>query len=305
MSFSVCLLCSEQPEIVSRFVSYYLGAGAERVSVYLDEGAPCPALPEDPRVSVITCAALLEDCGLTERPRYIEELQVIAYGHAFGLLSSEWMLICDADEFVASSHSIEVTLSHIPDHWHFAILPVAEGVWGPEDTKFEAFGCTYFRTRAPKGFGKIQSRILYGKNGKFLVAGLVGHSLGKYVIRKGSPVRRLGIHEPHGDITLKGGTTCEIEAMSELFLYHFDAISLERWQTKWSGRLEKTRESNAYGFNNATALYARQFEKAKDKKSQMQLFSSLYAIGVLRTSYLKAVGQLRRKKLWQNQNEGH
>ena len=298
MSFSVCVICCEHPAIVSRFVAYYLSQGAEHVAVYLDEGAPDPALPADRRVTVVAFAELLASSGLSKRPKYIEELQVIAYDHAFAAFPSEWLLICDIDEFVGGSGTIAEAVSYLPKEWHYAILPVAEAVWGPDDRKFADFGCTYFRTRTHKGFGRAQSRLLYGRSGQFLVAGLVGHCLGKYFVRKGAPVTSFGIHEPQGDATLKGGAIRDVEAASAMFLYHFDAISFERWQQKWLGRIEKNRASNAFDFNKATALYAQQFERAKDRAARMQLFSSLYEINEWQAVFLKAVGQLRRKKLW-------
>ena len=300
MSFSVCVVCSEQPAIVSRFVTYYLEQGAEQVFVYLDEGAPDPSLPPDAKLKVVSCAELLESRGLSRRPQYIEEVQITAYGHAFETFSAEWLLVCDIDEFVACPGRITDRLSQLPADWQFAILPVAEAVWGPGDPKFEPFGCSYFRTKAHKGLGRAQSRILYGQNGRFLVAGLVGHCFGKYFVRKDAPVTSLGIHRPESAAPLKGGATHDIRATSELFLYHFDAISYDRWHTKWLGRLEKTRDSNAFQFNKGTQLYIQAFERAQDPEASTRLFSSLSEINHRQARFLTLVGQLRRKHLWEN-----
>lgn len=298
MSFSVCVVCKEIPRIVDRFSKYYLDKGAEKVTIYLDEGSPEVKLSNHPKVEILKCSELLENLGILSRPQFIEELQMIVYHHAFETLLTEWLLVCDIDEFVGYKDDINRALSQIPPEWQFAVLPVAEAIWGPNDKKYEEFGCTFFRTRTRKGFGKMQSSILYGKSGKYTVAGLVGHSLGKYFIRKTAAVKTLGIHQPIGEATLRGGPTTDIEGLTELYLYHFDAISFDRWNEKWSGRLKKTRASNAFDFNKATASYALSFSKATSQKEKMVLFKSLYEINKFQAMALKAMGQLRREFLF-------
>jgi hypothetical protein len=285
-------------DVVERFVLYYLFHGATEVFLYLDEGSTFSLIPTDPRLTIIPCRKLLNDMDISSRPTFVEELQSIVYTHAYENFRSQWLLICDIDEYVDFPNGINTGLLEIPGNWHFFRLPVAEAVWGPEDEKYRAFSCTYFRTRARKGFGKFQSSLLYGYSFKYTVAGLVGHSQGKYFIRKGAPVAHLGIHEPTGE-GLRGGWSNSIQSLETVFLLHFDAVSFERWKTKWLGRLNGARASNAYDYNRATGLYAQKVKEAsKSDDFLLKLFRSLYEISKSQAVVLKLLNQLHRRKLW-------
>jgi len=236
------------------------------------------------------------------RPRTAVELQHIIYLDAYEKLSTEWLLVCDVDEFVSGQTSIKNVLASVPESWPYFRLPVAEAVWGPEDELGSEFGCTYFRTREPKGLGKLQSLILHGRYYQYTKAGLIGHAMGKYFIRRNSAFKEPGIHFPRGASCKRSHWSTELTTVDPLWVYHFDAISFLRWKKKWKGRIDNTRPSMV-GRNLATRRYMEQFSLAEAAKTELKFFAKLHQISTWQVIALRTMRRLKRVDL--NINKTH
>ncbi|MEM6388222.1 MAG: glycosyltransferase family 2 protein [Pseudomonadota bacterium] len=297
MSFSVCMLSNEEIPFIDTFVHYYLELGAREISIYLDFAAPRPSYPDHPNVRIIQCEELFMVDGTPVRPDSFYLLQRTVYTHAFENFTSDWLLICDADEFVGGDTPVDEVLQAVPAEWDFVRMPVAEAIWGPGDALGEAFSCTYFRTRAPRGFGKLLSVLLYGRVFALTKAGLTGHSMGKYFIRKTSRHTELGVHVPRGVAMNAGPWTTDIPSKPDICLYHFEAIGYDRWIAKWSLRVKRGKARKT-SFNAAKRNYIDIFAAHQRRGTERQLFEAIYRVNGTKVAVLKALGLLRRKQLW-------
>lgn len=298
MSFSVAMISNEQADVIDLFVDFYLAAGAQEILIYLDFGAPCPSYPGQPAVTIIPCEEICQVDGIPQRPDSFYDLQYAVYDNAFGRFTSDWLLICDADEFVSGNGILEEALQAVPADWDYIRLPVAEAVWGPGDQNGAPYACTYFRTRAPKGFGKLLSVVLYGRVFPLTKAGLTGHAMGKYFVRRGSPYKnKLRAHVPSGVAWSDGPWASDIPSKPEIFVYHFEAIGYDRWRAKWGLRAKRGKPQKT-NFNTAKRNYIDRFAQHQARGTERQLFEALYSINSVQAAILNIFGLLRRKQLW-------
>jgi hypothetical protein len=295
MRFSVCMLCNEDRGTIDRFVDFYLHNGADEIFIYLDFGAVVPDFAGNKRVTVIKTETICITDGQPKRPKTLHEIQRLVYADAFQRFSSDWMLVCDVDEFILADRPLIDVLNDVPSEWQFFRIPVAEAVWGPEDTTGAAFESTYFRTRTRKGFGKLLSFLVYGKGYRYLKAGLTGHAMGKYFIRKSS-THDLGIHMPQGVAWTQGPWSYDITSDVNMFVYHFEAIGYDRWYKKWETRSVKNLGPNK-GYNAAKRAYALAFADHKQRGTERELFERLYKVNRAQVAILKMLGLLHRKHL--------
>jgi hypothetical protein len=297
MSFSVCMLCNEDVKFVHKFVDFYLLSGAKEIFIYLDFGAPTPLYEHNEKIIIVKCEEIFIESGQPKRPQSFHFIQKIVYMHAFKQLSADWLLVCDVDEFVAGNRPLLEVLQEVPSDWQFIRIPVAEAIWGPGDSTGAAYECTYFRTRAPKGFGKLLSIFLYGSAFRYTKAGLTGHAMGKYFIKKDSPYDVLGIHVPGGVDWSSGPWAYEMASKPDIFVYHFEAIGYDRWRTKWGSRVKRG-NIPVRSFNKAKRSYIAAFKRYQAAGKERELFESLYKINKFKAAILNILGLLRKKQLW-------
>lgn len=281
----------EDPEIVEHFVSYYLGLGATAVVIYHDGPAEGMPAPTDPRARVILCeAAFWERLG--GRPEGLEDRQSAVYAHALAQCQTDWMLICDADEFVFGDRSVEQFLDWLPDTVDSARLRTAEAVWGPTDDPEQPFGSTWFRTAwTNPQFWKALRRIVYGPDARFFRQGLVGHVAGKQFLRAGRDYGFIGNHYSERDGVNVSVWAHELGRGGEgMYLGHFDAIGFGRWRRKWEQRITRETIANRMaGTRNAQmAAIAKAF--GEGEPATRNIFLRLYALSSWQTRVLGALG---------------
>lgn len=253
-TFAAIVLLKESAEIIQRFSSYYHGLGAEKVLIYHDgplDDAQQQALDLAQMQAQNTELRICDDSfwqqQATPRPSDIQKRQQVVYEVAYPECQVDWVLICDADEFVICPHPLSQILEQVPEGVNSFTIPPAEAVWGPGDpADLAPFSSTWYRRPGPLVHGRKARAIemlgavrLYGPLGALMRRGLLSHTEGKQFVRGRQVFDAINLH--HAE---QGGKTITVPAHSlkaglePLELTHFDAIGFDRWYVKTLRRIE-------------------------------------------------------------------
>lgn len=293
-SFSTVSLVREEPDVLTRFAGHLAGGAAE-VMLFWDGGDP-PELPEMAGLVVTVCDDAFWQ-GMGGRPVALEARQSAVYGRAMALCRSEWLLVCDADEFVFGDRPLPAWLDAIPAADDVVRLPVAEAVWGPGDDAGRTWGSTYFRTVWPRErMWRALGRPIYGEVAPFMRRGLAGHTGGKQVLRTGarySAIRNMAA-EREGRIVGRPAERVSPRLAGQ-WLGHFDAIDFDRWREKWRRRIE--RETIAQNMSPERTgqmdLIAARLAAGRAET----LFGTLYGLTRMQEVALRAIGGCFRTRI--------
>ncbi|MFN6977398.1 MAG: glycosyltransferase family 2 protein [Gemmobacter sp.] len=177
----------EPTALVCAFVAHYLGLGADLIDLRLDRPAPEVErllAPLD-RVRVTVCTdAYWQATGRDARPALHTLRQRVNAAHAYRALEQDWMLFCDADEFLVPEGRFADRLAALPARVQFRRIRVVERVQRdgvPQDGLFDGV----FRGPLPDQ-GDVAERIYGRETARFLTRGLAGHVAGKSVMRRGT-----------------------------------------------------------------------------------------------------------------------
>lgn len=174
-SFSVIVLMKESAAVIMRFAEYYHKIGAAQILVYNDgplENALTDGLDMDRlaacRVTLIACDDAYWSATPTgRRLEDIQDRQRVIYLEGQPRCTTDWALICDADEFVIDRIPVSKFLDAIPDDVDSVAIDPAEAVWGPARISMRLSG--------PHGFvGPMSTRPNLRKSGNCAVCGSMG-----------------------------------------------------------------------------------------------------------------------------------
>lgn len=245
-TFSVIVLMKESAAVIHRFAAYYHRIGAHEILLHLDDGLTDelragldPSLLAACNATLVACdAAFWAGTRKGVRPVDIQDRQRVVYTEGQARCTTDWALICDADEFVIPRRPVADFLDAMPaDVDSVAIAPV-EAVWGPGEDIDAAFGSTWFRRpKLPRTtLGKVAQLDLvwiYGPMGFLLRGGLLSHTIGKHFVRTTAPFDMIDLHFARRDGVRVTRNATEIDpALRDVELAHFDAISFDRWYEK-------------------------------------------------------------------------
>ncbi len=215
-TWAVVATVDEPPALVQAFVAWYLDLGAAEVWLYFDrENDPAADLfAGQPQVRVTRCdAAYWAQFG--RRPEKHQIRQVRNATDAYGRVCADWLLHCDADEFLWPVDGVGAHLDRVYPWMDGAIVPVAERVFVAGAARTMVFDGMF---RRPDKTNAASDPMT--------LRGLTGHAIGKTF----TPVGRnltLSVHRPkRGDDTLK------LEPVPGLELLHFDGLTRLHWVYK-------------------------------------------------------------------------
>ncbi len=238
-SFSVVSLMKEEASIIRRFVDYYQKLGAERIFILYDGGLDdlaadgvTPAVLAAQGAELLSCddAFWLREAGKV--PEHLEHRQRAAFAVGHARNPSDWLLVCDADEFVIDRMPVAGFLDRIPIGVDSVVIPPAEAVWGPGESIDVPFGSSWFRR--PGLQGRFDKYIVYGPMGVLFRRGLLGHALGKQFVRRGARFDLIHQHFAYRDGKRISVPAAQIHPdLAVVELAHFDAISYARWYEKF------------------------------------------------------------------------
>ena len=282
-TFRVVAIVREPVHILSRFVAWYLEAGATGITLFFDDPAD-PAIAAcctDPRVMAIPCTpdlwALL---GRTPDEPFTKRQNAV-YTRAYHVTQEDWVLFVDADELVyLRDGRIADLLAAQPADVRSLRIETAEHVHGPEGDAGASFRLT---------IGKRAVNDIYGEDsGMFRKRfGLVGHSAGKSFHRTGQTGLRMRQH------WAVEGAEEQVPARmigrdDGAFLLHYFSPDYAVWRGKIEWRI------SASGFNiEARERIEAILAQGADRESAIRsLYDRMHRIDAERATKLRAAGGL-------------
>ncbi|SPF78550.1 hypothetical protein ALP8811_02477 [Aliiroseovarius pelagivivens] len=299
-SFSVILCARESLPVLRVFVEHYQRAGAEQIFLYIDDtkevsDAVAEGLKPYAFVTVKGCdEAFWKEVYPDEDVPSLQQKQFALRDGAIALNKSDWLFFCDADEFIAGDRPIGMALAQLPESFPGVRLQNSEAVWGPDDDISQPFGCTYerFRFSRKQRRTKIVPMLVYGKDWREMVKGTAGHSLGKHFLRRGAYPEDSNSHYSKFDGKRIPYFPSEICEQHNWRVVHFDAISLERWQEKWGGRLSG--RTNNGNLGDSRIGQGQAADRAFQTGKSQNLFRRYYKVNTWQKFMLMRLGLLRK-----------
>lgn len=287
-TFSVAAMVRETAGVLARFAAHYTELGAAQVRLFYDgtaeeaDTAGRAALERDPRVVVTVCdAAFWEERG--GRPDLIRDRQSRLSALALEQAEADWLLICDADEFVAAGMPMTDFLAALPaEGADSVVISPAESFWLEGEDYCTPFTASHFRR-------VCHNRLLwplialgtYGRRAPLFRRGVLGHAAGKQFLRRGSRFDLIRVHN-----AWRGGRAVSVwarridPALGAVELAHFDAVSLAGWDAKFA---RNAAEPNPAWMQGKTAARRRQFQAyaaaaSRGPEALEALFRDLYVL---------------------------
>lgn len=217
--WAVVATVDEPPVLVQCFAAWHLALGAAQVFLYFDR-------PDDPAadllaqmagVSVLRCDARY---WAGARPARHQIRQTRNANHAYARCTADWLLHCDADEFLWPDGDVAAALALCGADCDAASVPVAERVY--HGTGGDIFAGVF---RRPFAGPPARGAALFGADYALTGRGLTGHAHGKAFAR----ARRdlvLSIHRPRPRAGL------QVQPIAGVALLHFDGLTPLQWVLK-------------------------------------------------------------------------
>lgn len=288
MGFSVACMALERPEILKRFIDHYRAVGAERIFLYYDGDASGLGLTSADDVDLVACSQAFWAARTGQRPAMVVPAQQVAFDDAFTRNTSDWLLVCDVDEFVAGD--IAHALGAAPAGLDYVRIRPAEAVWVEGEDVETPFSNSLFRAPTPRFLGKALSLVVYGRDWRMFQRGIQSHIMGKSFVRRSACFQGMGLHFPKGTHAGKGTWMHVLAPDSKVWLYHFSAISFSRWKTKLGGRIDGSRRTLTYSSWQGALL--KTFAAHAADGRERELFDRLFVLDRRKISILRRCGLL-------------
>lgn len=198
-SWDVVATVDEPAPLVAAFVAHHLNQGARAVHIFLDRPDPeTEALLQPLKGCHLTLcdAGFWQGPGGGRRPRRHPLRQIVNANLAYAASTADWLVHCDADEFIRDGRAMAQELADAPANCLHLRLKVAERAILAGQGQRQLFDGVF---RLPRRAEPWMLEPIYGPSLAYLSAGLTGHVSGKAVVR-GQRGLRLNIHEPDGRI---------------------------------------------------------------------------------------------------------
>ena len=220
-SWAVVATVDEPAVLMQAFAAWHLALGAARVSLFFDRpDDPAADLLEGvPGVEVFRCGA---DHWQGHRPAKHQVRQVHNANLIYHSCRSDWLLHCDADEYLWVAGGIQSALTALDPATDAAVVEVAERVYLPDQTATSIFAGAF---RRPFMGTDRKGLAVFGPDYLLTRRGLTGHSHGKAFVRCGRPVK-MWIHRPRAPEPLV------FQTLPKVTLLHFDGLTPTHWVEK-------------------------------------------------------------------------
>ncbi|MEX3016641.1 glycosyltransferase family 2 protein [Gymnodinialimonas hymeniacidonis] len=224
---------AEPAPLVLAFVAHHLSLGASEIHIYLDE-ANDPvgeALDWLPPVHVTRCDMDYWQAVAPRRPRRHNNRQSINATHAQSVCNLDYLLSCDADEFLRPGSNVEAQIAEIPDWATWTKVfnlerTMVRGV--PQNSIFDGAFKVHYQ-------GRDDTPL---RTSDLAPMGFTGHAAGKPMVRTKIGMN-IGIHVPrHGHI--KDRVVPPHYPADQIELIHFDGLTPLHWAGKFIRQAAKT-----------------------------------------------------------------
>lgn len=216
-TWAVVATVDEPAALLAAFAAHHLDLGAAAVHLFLD--APNPEaealLAGIPRLRVTLCDdEWWRTSRRGSRPQRHTARQKSNAAHVYRQGEVDWLLHCDADEFVWPLADLAAELALAGDRFGYLNLRVAERAWtGEEGDIFVG------RFRTPLPDFAARGAAIYGPRVEYLKDGLSGHSTGKGIVKTGREYE-MGVHHP-----VPGAVPVPMRPANAARLLHFDGLT--------------------------------------------------------------------------------
>jgi len=286
-TWAVVATIDEPPALVQAFVAWHLSLGAAQIFLYCDRprDAVQARLVHLPQVTVVPCdAAHWRRLGKS-RPRRHQVRQVRNARDAYTRTTADWILHCDADEFVRAGVPVSDALRDVPAETACLLLHVAERVHPLGEMGAHIFDGAFRRPfRVPQKRGVA----LFGADYALTYRGLTGHSQGKAFVRTGRSLH-MSIHRPRPATADQEvfSARATIEAME---LLHFEGLTQNYWAYKLARMVHALQERDGMPPSDHRRRQADELIAAPSAAA------ALYQR--LKCPDAQAIAQLRKRGLW-------
>ncbi len=226
-SWAVVATVDEPAALVVAFAAHHLAQGASRVHLFLDQ----------PDAQARAMLAKLPGCEVTvcddtywaasekrKRPLMHTARQIHNARQVYAHTDADWLLHCDADEFVRDGAALAAALAEAPAAAMYMRLLVAERAY-PERVVSETIFSGVFRHELPN-YPRNGAEI-YGEMQAFFHYGLTGHKAGKALVRVGAGMK-MALHAPYGKPPHQVIQTTRLLHFDGLTRLHFSLKLLRR-----------------------------------------------------------------------------
>ncbi|MEL6681487.1 MAG: glycosyltransferase family 2 protein [Pseudomonadota bacterium] len=223
LTWAVVATVDEPPILVAAFVAWHLSLGAAEVVLFFDrpDDPAADLMAQVPGVQVVRCDMAYWKAQAGRRPDKHQIRQVSNARQAFATCHADWLLHCDADEFIWAEQPVHERLASLQPQTQCGIVPVAERAFLQNPDLGSVFTGVF---RRPFNGRPDIGRQLFGRGYAMTDRGLTGHSIGKSFLRKAAALKP-SIHRPKP----LGGAEVPTERVTGLTMLHFDGLTPLHW----------------------------------------------------------------------------
>ncbi len=228
-TWEVTATLDEPPAVVLGFVAHHLAMGAAHISLYFDHdpGAVISLMKGLPNVECVICdASFWADAGT--RPSSHVDRQIFNANHRFQRCASDWMLHCDADEFLSDGAALRRALSQVPATTPSLRLSTVERCFVYTDQDSSIFAGA-MRGPIPKLYADTLSQMYPAQFARFLHRGVAGYLGQKSLSRRGADVA-IGNHHTVArdrDTVQQSDQRTPFDVAQNVQLHHFDGMTAQ------------------------------------------------------------------------------
>jgi len=283
-TWSVVAILREPWPVLERFIAWHLAAGAERMHLVFDD----PDDPAIPRLEGIPALdihpateAFWQACGIG-RAEHFTRRQNYAMRYLYQRATSDWVVNLDGDELVyCRDDRLSDLLARQQTDVRSILMGVAEHV--RRDDAAEA--CDQFRLPMWPGL----SRRVYREFSCYMEPnrGLIGHTVGKSVVRTGLPSKRF---HPHWLVGEDGKRIVDqkITAEDGVGILHYYGDDYDVWRRKLDYRVG----AQARNRRNEILEALQGFLEAGDEEGLRDFYMRMHYLNARQVNLLASRGRL-------------
>lgn len=226
MTWGIVATVAEPAPLVLAFVAHYLSLGAKEMHIYFDDPKDPVADLLDwlPPVHVTRCDKHHWLSAAKWRPRRHNNRQTTNATHAQTRCNVDFLMHCDADEFLRPGSDVPAQLAEMPDWATWTKVFNLERAFvrdTPQTSIFDGVFKVYYQTQTDTPL----------RTSDLSPIGFTGHAAGKAMVRTKIGMN-IGIHVPrHGHI--KARVVPPHYPADLIELVHFDGMTPLHWAAKF------------------------------------------------------------------------
>lgn len=292
-SWGLVATVAEPAPLVAAMAVHNIAQGAAEVHLYLDRPTPNirKLLKKFRQVRITLCdAGYWHDGGRRGRPKNHLDRQITNANDAYRKSEVDWLLHCDADEFVSGPAPLGEALAALPETIDCARLRNVERCFVEGQPPEHIFDGVF---RLPFGDlrKKVLSPLIYPNQMRYLDHGVTGYHVGKCLTRTGKGHTIL-IHEARA-ADADGRDFLVRPTLQGHRLLHYDGITPLHYQIKMMRHADVTGPESRPRWHKSRVQQVLRANALRDQPKPLELYlTSLRRVTRLQARLLTAFGHL-------------